>query len=76
MYLYQLVDSAAWVDTELFKDIKDARETALGLMDKSAWETTTTMRILRIDTRKKSVEDVEFVIHGAYRAEAHKVEDK
>lgn len=45
-------------------------------MDRPAWESTPTMRICRIDTRKQSVEDVEFVIHGVYRAEAHDVEDK
>lgn len=76
MYLYLLADSDGWVNTELYTKRSEARETALRLMDRAAWEGTYTMRVCRIDTRKKSVEDVEFVIHGAYRAEAHKVEDK
>lgn len=74
MYFYLLTDSAGWVDTELYTKRSEARETALRLMDRAAWEGTHTMRVCRIDTRKQSVEDVEYVIHGANRAEAHDVE--
>ena len=75
MYLYQLADSAAWIDGQLYQDIKEARQSALGLMDRPAWETTNNMRILRIDTDSLTIEDVEVVIHGGHRAEAYKVED-
>lgn len=76
MILYLLADSKGWLDSELHTNRSAARRTALNLMDRPAWESTPTMRICRIDTRKQSVEDVEFVIHGVYRAEAHDVEDK
>lgn len=75
MYLYQLADSDAWIDNELFKDIEEALQSALDLMDRPAWETTNNMRILRIDTDSLTIEDVEVVVHGEYRAEAYEVED-
>lgn len=75
MYLYQLADSAAWIDSQLYQDIEEARQSALDLMDRPAWETTTDMRILRIDTDSLTIEDFEVVIHGEHRAEVYKVED-
>lgn len=75
MYLYQLSDSAAWFDVHLYSDIEEARQSALDYMDRPAWETTSHMLILRINTDSLTVDDIEIVIHGEYRAEVYKVED-
>lgn len=75
MYLYQLADSAAWFDGHLYLDIEEAIQAALNYMDRPAWEDTNYMLILRIDTDSLTIDDVEIVIHGEYRAQVVDLED-
>ena len=76
MFIYHLTDNLGWSDHYVYQNLRTARETALLLMDNAAWANTTCMTIHRIDTKMKSVKKVEYIIHGAHRAEAHKVEDE
>lgn len=74
MYLYHLSDDQGWYSPYVYKNLHTAREAALKFMDKSAWANATCITIHRIDSKKESTDPVEYVIHGAERAEAHKVE--
>lgn len=71
MFLYHLSDDQGWYSPYVYKNLRTAREAALKFMDKSAWNSVTCITIHRIDTKSTCVDHVEYVIHGAHRAEAH-----
>lgn len=73
MYLYHLSDDQGWYSPYVYKNLRDAREAALKFMDKPAWNSAMCITIHRIDTRKESIDHVEYVYHGVHRAEAHEV---
>lgn len=72
MYIYHITDDRGWYNHRVYKNLAKAREAALNFMDKAAWAATELMTIHRIDTKTEEIEDLEFVIHGAHRAEAHR----
>ena len=71
MFIYHLSDSKGWYDSCIYRTKKEAIEMAERFMNRSAWETTESITIHRMDTRSERVDDICYTIHGEHRAETH-----